>query len=60
MAFLNTTILCAGTPAHVLSDPLVRATFGADFGLPEYAPNPAPGDGAARHAAPEGEAEARP
>ena len=31
MIFLNRKILCDGTPAEVLSDPLVQQTFGFDF-----------------------------
>ena len=31
MVFLNKTILCDGTPREVLSNPLVKQTFGFDF-----------------------------
>ena len=33
MIFLNRTILCDGTPREVLSNPLVRQTFGYDFSV---------------------------
>ena len=47
MVFLNRTILCDGTPRDVLSDPLVRQTFGFDFSEsasrrepePDYSPH---------------------
>ncbi len=50
MVFLNRTILCDGTPREVLSNPLVRRTFGFDF-----SPSAAPRAPASLHH-PEGDA----